>query len=227
MSSDAGPPMALELDLKRYEVRLDGTPLRLERRPMELLILLLEHRGELVTREAIQRRLWSDDVFVDVDQGINTAINKIRQALRDDPGDPRFLQTVIGKGYRFVGPVTRIADDALPAPTASAPPFTACALVWEARSIPLPDGVHVIGRDATATVVIDSSTVSRKHAQLVVSGSVATIADLGSKNATQVNGRTLEGRVALADYDVIQIGPATLIFRLSSPSGSTFTAADR
>jgi pSer/pThr/pTyr-binding forkhead associated (FHA) protein len=73
--------------------------------------------------------------------------------------------------------------------------------------------------------VIDSSTVSRKHAQIVVSGPVATIEDLGSKNRTQLNGQPLEGRVRLADYDVIQIGPATLIFRLSSPTGSTLTAA--
>jgi DNA-binding winged helix-turn-helix (wHTH) protein len=225
MASDAGQPPALELDLKRYEVRLHGSPLRLERRPMELLILLLEHPGELVTREAIQRRLWSDDVFVDVDQGINTAINKIRQALKDDPGQPRFLQTVIGKGYRFVGPVTRIADDASRTGTPAAPSFTECALVWEGRSIVLADGVNVIGRDSEATLVIDSSTVSRKHAQIVVSGPVATIEDLGSKNRTQLNGQPLEGRVRLADYDVIQIGPATLIFRLSSPTGSTLTAA--
>jgi DNA-binding winged helix-turn-helix (wHTH) protein len=226
MASHAGQPPALELDLKRYEVRLRGAPLRLERRPMELLILLLEHPGELVTREAIQRRLWRDDVFVDVDQGINTAINKIRQALKEDPSQPTFLQTVIGKGYRFVGPVTRV-DDAAPMSAPSAPLFTECALVWEGRSIPLAEGVNVIGRDSAATLVVDSSTVSRKHAQIVVSGSVATIEDLGSKNRTQVNGQREEGCLRLADYDVIQIAPATIIFRLSSPTGSTLTAGVR
>jgi pSer/pThr/pTyr-binding forkhead associated (FHA) protein len=99
-----------------------------------------------------------------------------------------------------------------------------CFLVLEGRSVPLADGVHVIGRDAAAVVVIDSSTVSRRHAEIVVSGRVATIRDLGSKNATQVNGKELDGPLPLADYDVIQIGPATLIFRLSSPTGSTLTA---
>ena len=227
MASEAGRPLALELDPKRYEVRLRGTPLKLERRPMELLMLLLEHPGELVTREAIERRLWSNDVFVDVDQGINTAINKIRHALSDDPSQPTFLQTVVGKGYRFVGPVKRITDDAMGPRAPSAPSSTKCAVVWEGRSIPLADGVNVIGRDSEATVLIDSSTVSRKHAQIVVSGSVATIEDLGSKNATHVNGRTLEGCMRLADHDVIQVGPATLIFRLSSPTGSTLTAAAR
>jgi DNA-binding winged helix-turn-helix (wHTH) protein len=194
---------------------------------MELLILLLEQPGELVTREAIQRRLWTDDVFIDVDQGINTAVNKVRQALSDDPSEPRFLQTVIGKGYRFVGPVKRITDDAVVARAPAAPSSTECAVVWQGRSIPLADGVNVIGRDSEATVLIDSSTVSRKHAQIVVSGSVATIEDLGSKNATHVNGQRLKGRVRLADYDVIQVGPATLTFRFSSPTGTTLTAGLR
>jgi hypothetical protein len=186
-----------------------------------------EEARELVTREGIRRRLWGNDVFVDVDQGINTAINEIRQALSDDPNQPIFLQTVVGKGYRFVGPVKRITDDALMPRAPSAPSSTECAVVWEGRSIPLADGVNIIGRDSEATVLIDSSTVSRKHAQIVVSGSVATIEDLGSKNATHVNGQRLEGSMRLADYDVIQIGPATLIFRFSSPTGSTLTAGVR
>jgi predicted component of type VI protein secretion system len=131
---------------------------------------------------------------------------------------------VVGKGYRFVGPVKWATDDAA---VPRAPSSTECAVVWKGRSIPLEDGVNVIGRDSEATVLIDSSTVSRKHAQIVVAGSVATIEDLGSKNATHVNGQRLEGRVRLADYDVIQIGPATLTFRFSSPTGSTLTAGGR
>src|SRR5216684_9218929 len=81
---------------------------KLEKLPMELLLLLLGRRGELVTREVIIARLWGEDVFVDTEQGINTAIRKIRQALRDDPEQPRFLQTVVGKGYRFIAPVTDV-----------------------------------------------------------------------------------------------------------------------
>jgi hypothetical protein len=188
------------------------------------LILLLEHAGELVTREAMERRLWGDEVFVDADQGINTAVNKVRQALGDDPGHPSFLETVVGKGYRFVGRVTHVTNDATATDVPSAVSCAGCALVFEGRSIPLAEGVHVIGRDAAAVVVIDSSTVSRRHAEIVVSGRVATIQDLGSKNATHVNGKELDGPVRLADYDVIQIGPATLIFRVSSPTGSTLTA---
>lgn len=95
-----------ELDLGRYELRRQGQALKLEKVPMELLILLAEREGQLVTREDIIQRLWGPDVFVDTRQGINTAIRKIRLVLKDDPDNPRILQTVFGKGYRLVGPVT-------------------------------------------------------------------------------------------------------------------------
>lgn len=72
---------------------------------MELLILLVERRGELVSRQEIAGRLWGKDVFLDIDHSINTAVRKIRTALRDDPEKPRFVETVVGKGYRFVAPV--------------------------------------------------------------------------------------------------------------------------
>jgi TolB-like protein/DNA-binding winged helix-turn-helix (wHTH) protein/Flp pilus assembly protein TadD len=94
-----------ELDLSRYELRRAGRVLRLEKIPMDLLILLAESHDRLVTREEIVHRLWGPGVFVDTEQGINTAIRKIRQALRDDPEQPRFVETVVGRGYRFVAPV--------------------------------------------------------------------------------------------------------------------------
>jgi len=67
-------------------------------------LVVILHRGQLVTREQISSELWSKDVFVDVEQGINTAIRKIRRALADDAGEPQYLQTVVGRGYRFVAP---------------------------------------------------------------------------------------------------------------------------
>jgi TolB-like protein/DNA-binding winged helix-turn-helix (wHTH) protein len=97
-----------ELDLHRYELRINGNPIRLEKIPMELLIFLVEHRDKLVSREAIVERLWGQNVYVDTEQGINTAVRKIRHALGDDSEQTRFLQTVVGKGYRFIGPVTLI-----------------------------------------------------------------------------------------------------------------------
>lgn len=92
-----------ELDVPRYELRRKGRVQKLEHIPMELLIFLLEKRGSVATRQEIVDRLWGKDVFVDTEHGINTAVRKIRQILRDDPNQPRFIQTITSKGYRFVG----------------------------------------------------------------------------------------------------------------------------
>jgi DNA-binding winged helix-turn-helix (wHTH) protein len=93
-----------QLDYGRFQLCRRGIPVRLEGLPLQLLMFLVEKRGQLVTREQISSELWSKDVFVDVEQGINTAIRKIRRALADDAGEPQYLQTVVGRGYRFVAP---------------------------------------------------------------------------------------------------------------------------
>ena len=93
------------LDLSRYELTLDGRRVRLERQPMELLALFVQRKGQLVTREDIVAKLWGKDVFVDVDGSINKAVRKIRAALHDDPEQPRYLETVVGKGFRFIGDI--------------------------------------------------------------------------------------------------------------------------
>jgi DNA-binding winged helix-turn-helix (wHTH) protein len=95
-----------ELDFGRFELYQDGKPLPLEGLPLQLLMLLIENQRQLVTREQIADQLWGKDVFVDVEQGINTAIRKIRLALHDDSAQPEFLRTVVGKGYRFVAEIS-------------------------------------------------------------------------------------------------------------------------
>jgi Tol biopolymer transport system component/DNA-binding winged helix-turn-helix (wHTH) protein len=97
---------SFELDLKRYQLRRNDHILKIEKIPMELLILLVSREGELVSREEIIESLWGRDVFVETEHGINTAVRKIRQTLGDDPDNSRFVQTVIGKGYRFIAEVT-------------------------------------------------------------------------------------------------------------------------
>ena len=91
-----------ELDFGHFQLYRRGEAVRLEGVPLQLLMHLVENRRQLVTREQIADVLWGKDVFVDVEQGINTAIRKIRIALADDSAQPRFLQTVVGRGYRFV-----------------------------------------------------------------------------------------------------------------------------
>ena len=94
-----------ELDLRPRRLRRGGRVLKLERIPLEILLLLLERPGEIVAREEIVARIWGADVFLDTDNSIRGAIRKIRQVLKDDPEQPRFIQTVTGRGYRFIAPV--------------------------------------------------------------------------------------------------------------------------
>jgi DNA-binding winged helix-turn-helix (wHTH) protein len=124
-----------ELDCARYELRRNGRPLKLEKIPMELLQLLAESGGRLVTREEIEERLWGKDVFVDAEHGINTAVRKIRQVLEDDPNAPRFVLTVPRKGYRFIAEVRRDGAEPLePVSAAQESPQTAETPVQQNRA---------------------------------------------------------------------------------------------
>lgn len=122
-----------ELDSAAFELREGGRPVRLEKSPLGLLILLAENQGQLVTRDRIVQALWGDEVFVETDLGINTAIRKIRQALHDDPAAPRFLHTVVGKGYRFVTPPEALREAAA-AGVASATALPGAARAPRART---------------------------------------------------------------------------------------------
>ena len=99
-----------ELDPDRYELARQGRPVKLERIPMELLLLLVERRGQLVSREDIVERLWGKEVFLDTENNINAAVRKIRYALRDSTQRPAFVQTVTRKGYRFIAPVSAYGE---------------------------------------------------------------------------------------------------------------------
>jgi len=97
-----------ELDARNYCLRRSGENLKLERIPLEMLLLLAGQAGNLVTREEIIEKLWGKDVYLDTENAINTAIRKIRLALGDDPAQPRFIQTITGRGYRFIGQITQV-----------------------------------------------------------------------------------------------------------------------
>jgi TolB-like protein/DNA-binding winged helix-turn-helix (wHTH) protein len=100
-----------KLDCDRFELYRAGRTLKLERKPMELLVLLAAKNGNLVTRSEIAEHLWDREVFVDTEHGINTAIRKIREVLNDDPVQSRFVQTVTGKGYRLIGSIEVSTDE--------------------------------------------------------------------------------------------------------------------
>src|SRR5579864_3415061 len=105
-----------ELDTAAYELRHSGIPIKLEPTPFGILSLLIEQRGQLVSRQQIVDRVWGKGVFLDTDNSINGAIRKIRLVLNDDPEQPRFIQTVTGRGYRFIAPITESEPEAPAAP---------------------------------------------------------------------------------------------------------------
>ena len=109
---------AFEVNEATGELRKQGIRIKLHSQPFQILVMLLERPSELVTREEMRQRLWGEDTFVDFDHGLNTAVNKLREALGDLASQPRHVETVSGKGYRFIAPVTLAA----PASKASVEP---------------------------------------------------------------------------------------------------------
>ena len=106
---------AFEVNEATGELRKQGIRIKLHSQPFQILVMLLERPSELVTREEMRQRLWGEDTFVDFDHGLNTAVNKLREALGDLASQPRHVETVSSRGYRFIAPVT------LAAPASKAP----------------------------------------------------------------------------------------------------------
>ncbi len=103
-----------EVDQTAGELRKHGIRIKLHSQPFEVLTVMLERPAEIVTRDELRRRLWSDGTFVDFDHGLNTAVNKLRDALGDSAATPKFIETVPGKGYRFIAPVAAPSSPAVP-----------------------------------------------------------------------------------------------------------------
>src|SRR5260221_9914889 len=111
-----------ELDRRSGELRRDGLRVRLQEQPLRVLEALLDARGEPVTREALRQRLWPDETFVDFDSGLNRAINRLRAALGDEADNPRFIETLERRGYRFIAPAGGPEPGAPPAAGGLPPP---------------------------------------------------------------------------------------------------------
>ena len=112
-----------ELDPAAGELRRGGRKIKLQEQPFQVLLLLVERPGTVVTREEIRQALWSDDTFVDFDHSLNTVINKLRDALDDTAANPRFIQTLARRGYRFIAPVELLGGEpAVAAPSSNQAP---------------------------------------------------------------------------------------------------------
>lgn len=103
-----------EADEQSGELRKHGIRIKLHSQPFQVLMMLLERPSEIITRDEMRKRLWGEETFVDFDHGLNTAINKIRDALGDSAAVPRYVETIAGKGYRFIAPVAIVADQPQP-----------------------------------------------------------------------------------------------------------------
>src|SRR5260370_18866719 len=116
-----------EVDFEAGELRKSGLKVALQEQPFRVLALLLENSGKLVSRDELQQKIWSADTFVEFDRGLNTAINKVRDALGDSAGSPRFIETLPRRGYRFLAPVetvrTRQLEEAGGSQRAILPPY--------------------------------------------------------------------------------------------------------
>ena len=134
------------LDCGTFELTRNGRRLRLERKPLELLALLVTRHGHIVTRDEIARRLWEQEVFVDVEHGINTAMRKIRQTLGDSPELPQYVQTISGSGYRFIATVTAVEPEA-----AGPMPVSDVLIEQPAAASPIAVTPDILAASASAT----------------------------------------------------------------------------
>ncbi len=205
------------LDSEARELARDGRRVPLTPKAFQLLELLVRRRPRALSKAQIHDALWPGTHVTEA--SLARVASEIRDALDDDAREPRYVRTVYGYGYAFVGQAT--ARDA--ARTAAGGPLYPCRLVWGKREIPLVEGENVIGRVEDAALWIDSTKISRRHACIAVSGAAATLQDLGSKNGTYLRGKKLSGPATLADGDEIGVGAVILVFRSARAVGSTET----
>jgi DNA-binding winged helix-turn-helix (wHTH) protein len=199
------------LDTATRELTRGGVPLPLSPKAFTLLVVLAERRPAAVSHEDLRKALWPD-----MEIGGTTLarlVNEVRTAVGDHADDPRVIRTVPRFGYAFC---CQVEPERLEPATK-----VCCAVQWGTRHVALPPGTYVIGRAPEAPISIPASSVSRRHAQIVVTDAGATLEDLGSRNGTCVGDDRISGRVDLKNQDRIVIGPATFIFHQSDDAETT------
>jgi DNA-binding winged helix-turn-helix (wHTH) protein len=182
-----------ELDPASFQLRRSGRPLRLERIPLEVLLFLVERRGQLVQRQEIAERIWGKDVVLDIDNALNTAIRKIRRTLGDDRAHARYLETVPAKGYRFIGTVVSAAPPEVGSSAErdrqhSDPPPALRSIASPDKRIP----EHLVERTPVVTPTLEAE---RKHVTVLfaqIDGVTGLLADRDPEGARTVLDPLLE-----------------------------------
>jgi DNA-binding winged helix-turn-helix (wHTH) protein len=206
------------LDLESRQLLRAGKEVRLSPKALQLLELLVAERPRALAKAEIRDRLWPR-TFVS-ESSLTGLMTTLRSALRDSARDPRYLRTVHGLGYAFCGVVT----DETPRRKPALRPGLQFRLSWEGGDAALAEGENVLGRVEEAAAWIESASVSRRHARILVSEGKARLQDLGSKNGTFLNGRRINSTVALADRDEVRLGLVPMTFRVVGGATSTRTA---
>jgi DNA-binding winged helix-turn-helix (wHTH) protein len=199
-------PICVDGDARR--VTRTGSPVRLTRKAFDLLLLLLDHQPNAVSKEQIHARVWPD-TFVS-DGSVQSLVAEIRRTIDDQTATASWIATVHGIGYRFDGP----AVGPRPRPGPTSPERTAGWLIGTSIRIPLMPGPNIVGRDVDGDADIDAPTMSRQHARITI-GEVVTIEDLDSKNGTWLDDERVAGPRVLADGGRVRLGAVTLVFRVA------------
>jgi DNA-binding winged helix-turn-helix (wHTH) protein len=207
----------LTLDSDSRQLFRGTREVRLSPKAFNLMTLLVESRPRAIAKRELLERLWPSTYVSET--SLATLVREVRAALGDDARSPQYVRTVHRFGYAFCA--TAIESTAI-LPGGSPAGFGSW-LVSDNRQIPLRAGENIVGREPEATVWIDSATVSRRHARIVISGNEAMLEDLGSKNGTYLRGTRVTTPSRLVDGDEIHVGSAIVRFRMPSSAGSTAT----
>jgi DNA-binding winged helix-turn-helix (wHTH) protein len=209
---------AFTLDLDTRQLTQAGREIHLEPKAFELLATLARDRPKALSKAELLQRLWRDTVVEEAN--LSNLVAGIRAALGDDARAPVYVRTMHGFGYAFCGDATT-----LPARRETAADRPACWLEWESQRFPLSIGEHVIGRDLDVDIRLEGSTVSRRHARLVVTPEGTVLEDFGSKNGTFRGSDRVSAPIPLADGDAIHIGSLLVTFHVRAGAMSTETQA--
>jgi DNA-binding winged helix-turn-helix (wHTH) protein len=208
----------LTFDSDTRQVWAHGKEARLSPKAFDLLALLIERRPRAVSKADIRAHLWRGTYVSE--SSLPSLISEIRDAIADHRRKPGLLRTLHGFGYAFQAERT-------PDPRDSATTVSNAWLVSATEKIALAPGENILGREGEGIVVVKSSTVSRRHARIVIDAKGAAVEDLRSKNGTFVNDRPVSEPAPLADGDQVRLGSLLFTFRLSQPSQSTETQSSR
>jgi DNA-binding winged helix-turn-helix (wHTH) protein len=207
-------PFILDLDTRL--LTREQREIHLAPKAFELLTSLVLDRPRVLSKAALQERLWPH-TFV-AEANLSNLIAEIREALGDRGRTPEWIRTAHRVGYAFCGEAVTLAGA-----HEMAPGQPSCWIEWGDRRFPLSNGEHIIGRDPDVEVRLDASTVSRRHAKLVVTVEGTMLEDFGSKNGTRRGGTRVTSPVQLVDGDTIHIGSLLITFHVRGALGSTET----